>query len=230
MSPNPTKHVGRILTILRDGNDNWSNVDFESFKVDWTPPSDPGYVYDGTAADIDTTYVLTELSANWGASADAESGVTEYRYAIGTSPGATDVLPMTSNGNSTSVTHTGLSLTHNQLYYFTIEAENAAGLTSNTMISDGQLVIDPLVGLDDLSANHSVKIFPNPATDLVTIQFEEEKPRTIEIRSVEGKRLFEQSGIGKTYRIPTSDLSPGLYFVRISSLDKPAYNLKLLKR
>ena len=39
---------------------------------------------DGVGADISTTSSTTQLSANWDAATDAESGISGYQYAIGT--------------------------------------------------------------------------------------------------------------------------------------------------
>ena len=106
--------------------------------VDTTAPSNPATVNDGTGADVAYTNSVTQLSANWTASADAQSGVVKYYYAIGTTAGATDVVTWTDNGTATSVTKTGLSLSNGQIYYFTVKAENGAGLQSAVANSNGQ--------------------------------------------------------------------------------------------
>ena len=79
--------------------------------IDPTPPSAPLTVRDGTGADISTTTSTTQLSANWDAATDADSGISGYQYAIGTSAGGTQTLNWTSLGNVTTVTTTGLTLT-----------------------------------------------------------------------------------------------------------------------
>ena len=85
------------------------------------PPSAPANVRDGTGADISTTSSTTQLSANWDASTDAESGISGYQYAIGTTAGGTQTVNWTSLGNVTTVTKTGLSLTVGQTYYFSVQ-------------------------------------------------------------------------------------------------------------
>ncbi|OGS08420.1 MAG: hypothetical protein A2270_09010, partial [Elusimicrobia bacterium RIFOXYA12_FULL_51_18] len=109
-------------------------------RVDTTAPTSPGTVNDGTGADITYANSTTQLSANWGTSSDSESGVARYYYAIGTSPGATNVVGWTDNGTATSITRAGLSLTNGQIYYFTVKAENGAGLPSGVANSNGQTV------------------------------------------------------------------------------------------
>ena len=108
-------------------------------KVDITPP-DVVSVSDGTAADVTYTTTALQLSANWTASDDSESGVAKYWYAIGTTAGGTDIVGWTDNGVSVSVTKTGLTLVNGTIYYFSVKAENAAGLQAAAVNSNGQKV------------------------------------------------------------------------------------------
>jgi hypothetical protein len=109
---------------------------------DSTPPSSITTVNDGTGSDADTTPSLTQLSANWTAAADAQSGISGYKYAIGTSPGSTDVTGWTLLGNVLSVTKTGLTLTAGTTYYFSVKAVNGVSLESaSAKNSDGICVI-----------------------------------------------------------------------------------------
>ena len=107
-----------------------------------TAPSPPPVVRDGTDADISTTSSTTQLSANWDASTDNESGISGYQYAIGTSTGGTQTVNWTSLGNVTTVTNTGLTLTVGQTYYFSVKAVNGSGVTGVATNSDGQKVVD----------------------------------------------------------------------------------------
>ena len=114
--------------------------------MDITPPSPPPSVRDGTGTDIATvTVATTQLSANWDASTDNESGISGYKYAIGTSAGGTDVTGWTPLGNVTTVTKTGLTLVKDQTYYFSVYAVNGSGLTGSATNSDGQKAVDVTV-------------------------------------------------------------------------------------
>ena len=86
----------------------------------------------------------TEISANWSPSSDVNSDIESYWYSIGTSPGATDVLNWTDNWFDTLFTHTGLSLIYGTTYYVNIKVENGAGLFSNVVSSNGQLLNLPV--------------------------------------------------------------------------------------
>jgi C1A family cysteine protease len=121
----------------------WANTN-ASLKVyqeaDSTAPSPVATVNDGTGADVAKTGSTTQLSANWTASADAESGIAAYYYAIGTASGAVNIVNWTSNGASRSVTRTGLSLTAGTTYYFGVKAVNGVGTYSAPSWSNGQFV------------------------------------------------------------------------------------------
>ncbi len=106
---------------------------------DTTPPTGIATVNDGTGADISIVSSATQLSANWTAATDAESGIAKYWYAIGTTAGGSDVLGWTDNGANTSVTKTGLSLVDGTTYYFAVKAQNGAGLVGAVTSSNGAI-------------------------------------------------------------------------------------------
>jgi PKD repeat protein/N-acetyl-anhydromuramyl-L-alanine amidase AmpD len=139
----PLTPAGRIKSIVTDSAGNISTIAAQDINVDWTAPSDVSLVNDGTGIDIDTTYSNTELSANWSLATDLNSDIARYWYAIGTSPGATDIINWTDNWFDDSITHTGLNLAYNITYYFSVQAENGAGILSNVVSSDGQYLDQP---------------------------------------------------------------------------------------
>jgi PKD repeat protein len=139
----PLTAAGRISSIVIDSATNLSTTVQELINVDWTNPTDITTVNDGNATDIDTFYSNTEFAANWSFSTDPNSAIARYRYAIGTSPGATDVVNWTDNWFSDTVVHTGLTLTYNITYYICVKSENGAGLESNVTTSDGTYLDQP---------------------------------------------------------------------------------------
>jgi PKD repeat protein len=139
---NSTTASCRIKSIVTDIANNISSQGSLDVNIDWTAPTTITTLNDGTSSDIDTTYNTTQLSANWSASTDPHSAVTSYWYAIGTTAGATNTIGWTNNGTSTTVSKTGLTLTTGQKYYFTVKAEDGAGLISTIINSDGQLVMN----------------------------------------------------------------------------------------
>ncbi|HYG52961.1 MAG TPA: N-acetylmuramoyl-L-alanine amidase [Flavobacteriales bacterium] len=139
----PTTPAGRIKTLVNDFAGNLSSLVYTDMNVDTTAPGAVSAVMDGTPADVDTGTSSINATAHWSASTDAHSGIARYWYALGTSPGATDVVNWTDNGWYDSVTVTGLGLTVGQTYYFSVKAENAAGLQSVPVTSDGFTIILP---------------------------------------------------------------------------------------
>jgi Tfp pilus assembly protein PilX len=126
-----------LAVRARNGAGLWSEWGIsDGITVDNTPPTAPLVVDDGSY-----TSSTTELYAIWSAS-DPESGVVEYRYAIGVSAGSADLVGWTSAGTDTEVAATGLSLSPGITYYFAVQARNGAGLWSDVGTSDGITVGD----------------------------------------------------------------------------------------
>ncbi|HEX3151269.1 MAG TPA: Ig-like domain-containing protein [Gemmataceae bacterium] len=107
-----------------------------SLIVDNTPPTG-GTVNDGMGADIDFQSSASTIMANWAGFFDTGSGIARYQWAIGSSPGATDVLAFTDVGTATSAMTAGLSLSDGIPYYVSVTATDAVGNVSNPAISDG---------------------------------------------------------------------------------------------
>jgi len=91
--------------------------------ADLTPPIPPAidarpYTLDGT------------ISASL-ASSDPETGIAEYLYSVGTSPGASDLVGWQSNGASSDVHVSGVPLSDGQVCYLSAKAVNGFGLVSD---------------------------------------------------------------------------------------------------
>ncbi len=138
-NPNSSTFGAKIKSIVVDGNNNLSAIAYHDMNVDWTPPSDVS-VIDGTTNDIDTIYTTTTATAEWSVSSDPNSGVAEYWYALGTTPGAADVVTWTNNGTINTITLNSLSLSVGSHYYFSVKVKNNADLWSNVISSDGFIV------------------------------------------------------------------------------------------
>lgn len=140
---NPTTPSGRIKSIAVDSAYNISAIDFEEANIDWTAPNNLSFVNDGTGVDIINFTNNNSISANWSTSADANSDIASYWYAIGTTSGGTDVLPWTDNWFNVTMTHSGLSLVVGTTYYISVKAQNGAGLFSSVITTNGQTLDTP---------------------------------------------------------------------------------------
>lgn len=111
------------------------SVEYANAISDQTPPSTPqvSALSDGS---------LTQLVLRW-RSLDLETAITHYRYAVGTMPGAADVVHWTTinatpsqPGNAFTIIRDGLHLVRGQAYYVSVQARNAGGLWSIAGISN----------------------------------------------------------------------------------------------
>lgn len=199
-------------------------TDDDIMSGDFTPPAAVVQVRDGASADIEVVTSSTALSANWDEASDVQSGIERYWYAIGTVPGGVDVVGWTDNDKGLSVTRTGLLLKEDSTYYFTVKAENGAGLQSAPANSDGQCVIFPAVAarekitvkhlnLCPLSRNGEVKFQVNG-----TVGSGELRIYTITGKLV--KTLVMDSGNGEiNWRLVNEqghNIRPGIYLYALS--------------
>jgi matrixin/IPT/TIG domain-containing protein len=109
---------------------HFDNGKYSELVPDSTPPSKPVITDEGAL-----TANRTQLAASWTAQ-DIESGIREFQYAIGTTPGGTDLKPFAATTQN-SIVVTGLNLQSGMTYYFAVKAINGVGLVSETGISDG---------------------------------------------------------------------------------------------
>lgn len=122
--------------------DSWGVAivdDWNVYDLDITPPSAPVVVDDGQYAGTSTL-----LHCAWSAQ-DPESGITNYQYSIGTSPGATDICNWMNAGLSTEVTRAPLPLSVGGTYYFNVRARNDEGVYGPIGSSDGITIVSPPV-------------------------------------------------------------------------------------
>jgi N-acetyl-anhydromuramyl-L-alanine amidase AmpD len=224
----------KIKSIVIDSASNISSIYFYDLNVDLSAPA-AVIVKDGQANDIDTTYTQGQLKANWTASSDVNSGIANYWYAIGTTSGGTNICSWTNNGNSTSVTKTGLTLIDGQVYYFSVKAENNAGLFSSITTSDGQLFLTS-TSIEETNNPYSLTVSPNPSKGLTTIYFDLPDKENVNIAMFDytGKMVLQitnrimQAGSNKIdFDIKDKGLSSGVYFVRFSTKDR-SVTLKLV--
>ena len=127
---NGVKYYVSVLATNGVGLESLTGVS-DGIILDTTPPSQPTVTDDGNY-----TGISDSLHASW-ISTDAQSGIAEYQYSIGTTPGSADVVVWTSVGTQTSATAVGLLLEPGIPYYFSVKAKNQAGLWSIIGTSDG---------------------------------------------------------------------------------------------
>jgi hypothetical protein len=233
-NPNPSQPSGRVKSIVQDNAGNLSSIASEDINVDWTPPTVVTTLNDGTGNDIDTTYDANQLSANWQAASDINSGISQYWYAIGDTPGDSNIVVWTNNGINLSALETSLNLNYGQTYYFTVRAVNGAGLVGDTVISNGQILIDTTsnnpTSIKAVFDKNNIVIYPNPADDLINISTNISNHYTINIYDSNGKIYNQIMCSEKEKQINISNFNSGTYFIEFINSDKQKFILPFIKK
>lgn len=216
-NPNPTTPSGKIRTIITDVSGNLSTVATKTLNIDWTNPSVVSNLNDGTLTDIDTTNNGTQLQANWGSAIDANSNISDYYYAIGTTPGASNIKAWTNipSGSTTSITVTGLTLVQSQKYYVSLQSENFAGMRSTVLVTDGQVYYNVVTSLKDVNNNLEFNIFPNPNNGQFEINYSSSTNHNTEVKVLDvlGKVVYQTELSTNRTTIDLTNQAEGIYYV-----------------
>ena len=226
----PAEPAARIRSIVQDNALNLSEIDEAYANIDWTEPLDIDYVYDGTGNDIDTTYSLTELSGNYADTEDPHSGILRYWVAMGTEEGEDDIYPWTDNGLNLVTNVSGLTLTHGEQYWFSVKAENNAGLETMIFSSDGQVAWDSETGIYAIN-NERFKIYPSPFVHDFVIEHPELDLNRAQFRIYDLKGALVDATLQTEHnrvQVNMSNRKSGLYFVEILH-DGDAYRYQVMK-
>jgi len=130
---------GWYLHVRGYNGDNIANgaLDKGPYYYDGDPPSVSDLAVPKYLAIRGPTY--DDLSANWWGS-DTASGIAQYQYAIGTSPGAIDVLSWTSSGtNASAAYHLPAAPSPGGSYYWSVKAKDAAQNWCNPITSSASV-------------------------------------------------------------------------------------------
>ena len=139
-----------VITYTYDEVGNRLSITAQGIGLDTPEVKDTGlFSLDNTMLEIDVT-IYGEQYGNLG-----------YEYAIGTSPGATDVIEWTSfevEPDGTAILE-GLNLPHNQEYFVAVRLKNFADdVVTGVGSTDGITVLDPVADPDEDGANNESEI------------------------------------------------------------------------
>ena len=81
-------------------------------------------------------------------------------------------------------------------------------------ISDPEAFTIMGVGFENILAGQ-IRIFPNPANNLITVQSKETGPHSIEITSLNGQIILSRDFNGSLHQIDLSSFQKGAYFITI---------------
>ena len=117
--------------------------------------------------------------------------------------GATDDLIISTAGVSEASTSYYFDMTDLTWYY----------TTATPMV---RMNFDPSVGVNEVQDNLGLRVFPNPANEVINISLNKEVSATITLLDVSGKVVRTQALNGISTSINTASLNSGVYFVTIN--------------
>jgi hypothetical protein len=85
--------------------------------------------------------------------------------------------------------------------------------TSTPMV---RMNFDPSVGVNEVEDNLGLRVFPNPANEVINISLNKEVSATLTLLDVSGKVVRTQTLNGISTSINTASLNSGVYFVTIN--------------
>src|SRR5690606_37792411 len=167
----------------------------------------------------------------WNSATDSHSGLASYSYAIGTTPGDSNVVGWTNNALNTSFNLSSLSLNNLQDYYVSVRSVNGAGLDT-TIISDGVWVV-LANGINDI-VNINSGVYPNPFNTEIVLDFNSITKENINISMTDnlGQQIFKDNVVAKKgYKLNLNEfnLSAGVYYLNLSTTSKNQ-TIKLIKQ
>lgn len=98
---------------------------------------------------------------------------------------------------------------------FIVEGEDPSPITVNIFLKD------IVLGIEKTELLHDLKVFPNPASQNLTIQFENSRYESfsLDILDIQGRIVYSEGRIGSTasvmHQIDLHELKSGLYFLRL---------------
>lgn len=87
------------------------------------------------------------------------------------------------------------------------------------------------LGLDINTANASIRVYPNPVSDILFISNEKMEQLNVQVMDINGRLIYatDQSNNNSLIEIPTQTWNKGLYFVTVSSENGKQATLKLIR-
>jgi hypothetical protein len=115
----------------------------------------------------------------------------------------------------------------NQSYTATFRGNFAVEITSGSCTETSECVNVNSLSFDGPDGNE-IKIFPNPVTTKLFIEFSEYSNGKIELFNLYGQKVIHKFLTDKSEELSVDFLSSGLYFIRIS-INSKILNFKLIK-
>lgn len=119
----------------------------------------------------------------------------------------------------------------NQTYIPTIQGNYFCSVTENNCTVNSNVVTAPFLSTSSFERNSRIKLFPNPATDVITISFDGIYEGNYAIINVLGQTVLggTENSNEKQIRISVSDLKAGQYILQMK-INGTLEKIKFVKR
>ncbi len=116
------------------------------------------------------------------------------------------------------------------IYPGVTDSYTATGLDSNSCKNSAVVgvIVELCTGLQENTGVSGINIFPNPASDLVTVQFTTETERTIRLFDINGRLISTVQNSNLKNNISLGEAVPGIYILRVSDSTGETYS-KIIK-
>jgi PKD repeat protein len=172
-----------------------------------------------TAEDDMTLIVYDELQADAG---DDQTVLPNKEFTLGGDPSASEgIAPYTYNwmlagSDWTSNESNPIVVLENPGgYQFTLQVTDAI---DNTAFAQVNISVLDDTSIDELTPE-KIKLFPNPASDYIRIEFPENLSGYIIIVDISGREVLREKITGKFFEIQTGNWSAGTYIVKAGELE-----------
>ncbi|MBQ6277105.1 MAG: T9SS type A sorting domain-containing protein [Bacteroidales bacterium] len=125
-----------------------------------------------------------------------------------------------------TTTRNTISFNYEQLgsYYWRVKSVCPFG--ESNFVNGENVVIG---GIEEIGGIQQIGIYPNPASESVTIQSEGQNDlEQINVFDVNGRMVMSESATGQIHRLDISNLQQGIYFVKVQTSDGYMTNKKLI--
>ncbi len=197
---------------INDTSD-WSNTTY--FKTSYQLTNAPDLI-SPVDCSIGISYVSTDLE--WSSIPEA----TAYQYQYSQDSTFNSGIY---NGTTGSLTETINNLNQTTTYFWRVRGQNSSGYSPWSTI--WKFTTDNNVGISDLSDISSIKIFPNPISNILTIIGK--GIITVEITNYNGQIIDSKIVKNNMYSFDLSNISSGIYLIKVAT-DKNIIYKKVIKK
>jgi len=158
---------------------------------------------------IGATHIIT-----WGSPYHADTNIFEGDTVqwdfVGFHSVISDGSPTFVSSGSQSGGSYSITFNSTGTYHFFCGVHGAANM-------DGNIIVSPVLGVDDIESKSSFSIYPNPSSDILNLKLPSNSLGVlVEVFDVTGKNIYKSIAIKPT-SINVVNWKTGLYFVKVSS-------------